>query len=65
MVSQVSVKLFWVLCLNIANRIMETVHAEAGDDGIKFANDIADWIIQRASTASSAPGPSAPTVAKL
>jgi len=30
------------------------LHAELGDDRIKYANDIADWILERA---SAAPGP--------
>ncbi|RPB27725.1 alpha/beta-hydrolase [Terfezia boudieri ATCC MYA-4762] len=39
------------------------LHAEPGNDRLQFANDIADWILQRASTA---PGPSTSAVgAKL
>lgn len=42
------------------------LHAEPGNDRIKFANDMADWILARASPAVPAPGPSAPVVeAKL
>jgi len=34
------------------------LHAELGDDRIKFANDIADWILERASSVRAASGPS-------
>lgn len=42
------------------------LHAEPNNDGIKFANDVADWILDRAGPASSTPGPSASAIgAKL